>query len=142
MRPDVAIRTGQQTRHWHGYGEPPEDDRWYQKLNPDTDAGKEHRWKWHTAPEGKMTDEKREARERGEEPANTEEVHLHDDLAKYVFPPDPMRKTKPRVHTYDPSYPLPKNPPKRGKYSNHMEMERVERAALRLEVVDAQLSMP
>jgi hypothetical protein len=104
MRPDTAIRTGQQTRHWHGYGDPPEDDRWYQKLDPDSDAGQEHRRKHHAG-------------------GNTEEIHLHDDLAKYIFPPAPMRKKKPQVHTHDESYRVPANRPKRNKYSNVMEAE-------------------
>jgi hypothetical protein len=80
MRPDTAIRTGQQTRHWHGYGDPPEDDRWYQRLDPDTAAGEAHLRKHHAG-------------------GNCEEVHLHDDLAKYIFPPAPTRKKKPQVRT-------------------------------------------
>jgi len=131
MRPDNPIRTGQQTRHWHGYGEPPEDDRWYRRMRPrsstvkkpEDDAGLAHRWKWHAEPIGKMTDAQKKALERGEEPPNTEEVHLHDDLAKYVFPPDPWTTTDPREHQHHTSYPIPKNPPKRGKYSNVMEAE-------------------
>jgi hypothetical protein len=104
MRPDEAIPTGRQTRHWHGYGEPQEDARYYEKLDPDSAAGIAHRRKHHG----------------GE---NTEEVHAHEDKAKYIFPPRPTKKIKPSVHDHDVSYRMPKNPPKRGKYSNVMEAD-------------------
>jgi hypothetical protein len=104
MRPDTAIRTGRMTRHWHGYGDPPEDGKHYERLDPDCPAGISHRWKHHG----------------GE---NTEEVHAHEDKAKYIFLPKPTEKTKPREHDHDVAYRLPKNPPKRGKYSNTMEAD-------------------
>jgi len=68
MRPDEAISTATPRRHWHGYGEPPEDGRHYELLNPDSRPGIAHRRKHHGG-------------------GNTEEVHEISSPGKYHFAP-------------------------------------------------------
>src|SRR5829696_3259831 len=111
MRPDEAIWTGKMTRHWHGYGDPPEDDRFYRRLNPYGLKGKDR----------ESPGEAHRRKEHGGE--NTEEVHEHEVVAKYLFPSNPRKKTKPRPHDHDDAYPLSSKPRKRGKYSNSWTVE-------------------
>jgi len=103
LRPDDAISTAAPRRHWHGWGEPPADDRYYEKMNPESDPGLAHRWKWHTAPFGVTTEENKAARERGEEPGNTEDVHPTKNPGKYHFPPTGKREL-PYKHDHDEVY--------------------------------------
>jgi len=78
LRPNVAISTETPRRHWHGYGEPPEDDRFYERLNPNSEPGKAHLRKHHTDPETGAI-------------VNTEAVHGTTSPGKYHFAPNGKR---------------------------------------------------
>jgi hypothetical protein len=122
LRPDVAISTETPRSHWHGFGEPPEHGTHYRKLDPTSKAGLDHRWKWHTPPEGQVIPENEVARERGEEPGNTEVVHETRSSGKYHFAPTGYVKVE-KTHDHDEQYKPPKTPHKPGKYSNYLSPE-------------------
>lgn len=92
LRPLEPVRTQGPRTHWHGDGEPPADLLWYQTVpgtrttwQPHIDRPKDH-------PERARPDEHRGV--------NTEELHEHQALAKYVFPSG-ARMTGAYVHTHE-----------------------------------------
>lgn len=110
LRPDKAISTATPRRHWHGHGEPPEDGRYYEKINPDSEPGRAHLAKHHKG-------------------GNTDEVHETSSPGKYHFPPNGRRSVV-FEHTHEEAY---------GgieirvhsKYSNHIS--KAERRRLHIE---------
>jgi hypothetical protein len=103
LRPDKAISTARPKRHWHGFGDPPPQEKkadFYQRLDPNSKGGLDHRWKWHTVPYGVTTEENKAARARGEEPGNEEGVHITESPGKYHFPPS-LKIKKSYTHDHD-----------------------------------------
>ncbi len=74
LRPLNAVKTQGPRTHWHGDGEPPEGLPEFQMFQGNSAA--------HIA-RGKAADDHHSV--------NTEEVHSHQRLAKYVFPSSPMK---------------------------------------------------
>jgi hypothetical protein len=107
LRPDTAISTATPKRHWHGYGDPPADDRYYERLNPDSEPGIAHRNKHHGG-------------------GNIEEVHDTRSPGKYHFAPNGKRDV-----TYEHDHAEAYGGPDiriRSKYSTYMsKAERWER---------------
>ncbi|MGA7420898.1 MAG: hypothetical protein WBW80_23145 [Acidimicrobiales bacterium] len=71
LRPIEAVKTHGPRVHWHGDGEPPTDLTWSQGM-----PGDRHNWQSHIA---------RKKAEDDHHGVNTEEIHRHQDFAKYVF---------------------------------------------------------
>jgi hypothetical protein len=107
LRPDKAISTATSRRHWHGWGDPPEDARHYEKINPDSEPGIAHRRKHHGG-------------------GNTEEVHEISSPGKYHLPPNDKREVS-YEHTHAEAY-GGVDVRVRNKYSNYLtKAERYER---------------
>jgi hypothetical protein len=111
IRPIYPVRTDGPTHHWHGDGEPPEDLKWSQTMPGDRKNWQEHidRGKdpKHPKPDVDLSHYPEEKRPKynvnSHKGVNTEELHWHQDFAKYTHCP-PEKFDDPYEHDHESSW--------------------------------------
>jgi hypothetical protein len=102
VRPDNAVRTHPPRRHWHGEGEPPAGcvirrEGWRAWLERESDGAFVCRVLTGKPVSKHVNQTKFADSHHG---IHSEDVHLHDDRAKYCFPPAPPKQIT-KFHRHD-----------------------------------------